>query len=250
MTETKREIALSTKEVSKNFGEMVAVNRVSIDVEEGELRAIIGPNGAGKTTLFNLICGNLRCTSGRVYFFGQDITNMLLYKRARLGLGRTFQRTSIFINLSIAENLTLAKMSKEIGRETFEIQREGLDFERFLRQFGLEDKAKNIVKELSYGEQRKLEIILGLALNSKVLLLDEPTAGLSSDETAEMVHLIETLKGKTTIVLIEHDMDVVFEVADRITVLHQGGVISDGSRESVKGDQKVQQAYFGTFWST
>lgn len=239
-------IAISIKKISKSFGNMRAVNNVSIDVQEGELRAIIGPNGAGKTTLFNLICGNLTCTSGRVDLFGKDITNLPLYRRARLGLGRTYQRNSIFFNLSVAENLMLADMSKEIGRETFAGPKEKSDSIELLKQFGLEGKADRLTQELSYGEQRKLEIILGLALKSKVLLLDEPAAGLSPDETSEIVRLIKTLKGKTTVILIEHDMDVVFGVADRITVLHHGVVLADGSKESIKNDPKVRDAYFGT----
>jgi branched-chain amino acid transport system ATP-binding protein len=239
-------IAISTKNVSKSFGNMWAVNNVSIDAREGELRAIIGPNGAGKTTLFNLICGNLSCNSGKVELFGKDITHLSLYRRARLGLGRTYQRNSIFFNLSVYENLMLADMSKEISRDTFTGSREKSGSMELLKQFGLEGKAEMLTQELSYGEQRKLEIILGLALKSKVLLLDEPAAGLSPNETSEIVRLIKTLKGKTTVILIEHDMDVVFGVADRITVLHHGVVLADGSRESIKNDAKVRDAYFGT----
>jgi len=248
--EAKSQIAISTRDVSKAFGAMLAVRKVSIDVAEGEVRAIIGPNGAGKTTLFNLICGNLRCTSGRVYFFGQDITEMPIHQRARLGLGRTFQQNSLFPDLSVGENLKLATMPKKISRRTFGSSQRGAEAEDILQHYGLEGIGETVVKELSYGDQRKLEIILGLALQAKVFLLDEPTAGLSPKETSEMVGLISTLKGKATIILIEHDMDVVFDVADKITVLHFGEVLMDGDKESIKAAPAVQQAYFGTLWKS
>jgi len=239
-------IAVSIQGITKKFGNMTAVNDVSFNVHSGELRAVIGPNGAGKTTLFNLICGNLTCNSGKIVLFGKDITNLPLYRRARLGLGRTYQRNSIFFNLSVAENVMLADMSKEISHNTFgrpKIKSESMEL---LKQFGLDEKADKMTQELAYGEQRKLEIILGLALKSKVLLLDEPAAGLSPEETSEIVRLIKALKGEKTVILIEHDMDVVFGVADRITVLHHGEVLADDSRESIKNNPTVRDAYFGT----
>jgi branched-chain amino acid transport system ATP-binding protein len=238
-------VALATQELSKSFGAMLAVHGVSLEIPEGEIRAIIGPNGAGKTTLFNLISGSLRSTSGRVFFFGEEITHLPVYQRARLGLGRTCQQTSVFPHLSVAQNLRLACMPKTIGK----FGQTPLSVstpKKYLEEFGLLEKGQSIVHELSYGEQRKLEIILGLALNSKVLLLDEPTAGLSPQETEEMIRLIGTIKGKATILLIEHDMDVVFGVADRITVLNFGEVIAEGSKEEIQANPFVQQAYFGT----
>jgi len=247
---TDQKIAISTRKVRKSFGAMVAVDEVSLEVEAGQLRAVIGPNGAGKTTLFNLICGQLRCSSGQVYFFGRNITDMPLYKRVRLGIGRTFQQTSVFSELTVGENLLLATMSKNIGKDTFGSRGVSPETEVLLEKFGLEDHIRAQVKELSYGDQRKLEILLGLALNSKVLLLDEPSAGLSTVETTEMIRIIETIKGEITIILIEHDMDVVFEVADKITVLHHGRVIADGDKQAVKADPTVQKAYFGTLWKS
>lgn len=239
--------ALVLKDVTKRFGGLTAVNGASLSVPTGELRAIIGPNGAGKTTLFNLICGELHCTSGSIHLFGLDITRLRPHQRVGLGIARTFQKTNVFPNLSVAANLHFALMRKPLGFGAFR----GLDHElfakaeRLLAHFGLEGKAETPVKSLSYGEQRQIEVILGVALEPKVLLLDEPTAGLSSSDIGRITEMIQELRKNLTIVLVEHDMDVVFHLADRITVLHYGRVIAEGDIEEVKANPDVQEAYLG-----
>lgn len=239
--------ALVLKDVSKRFGGLSAVDKVCLSVPAGELRAIIGPNGAGKTTLFNLICGELRCTSGSIYLFSRDITRLAPHQRVASGIGRTFQKTNVFPNLSVASNLHFALMQKSLGFGAFR----ALDHElfakahRLLAHFGLEDKAESPVRSLSYGEQRQIEVILGVALEPKLLLLDEPTAGLSPADIGIITEMIRELKKDLTIVLVEHDMDVVFDLADRITVLHYGRVIAEGEKDEVKANPAVREAYLG-----
>lgn len=241
---------LRTEHLSRNFGGLMAVNNVNIAVEPGERRAIIGPNGAGKTTFFNLLSGELRPLSGRIFLDEQDITPLPVYERARLGIGRTFQRNNLFLGLTVYENVQLA-LQQRLGiasrwfqaADAFdELKQEALDL---LTALDLEERLFQPAGSLSYGEQRQLEIALALAMKPRVLLLDEPTAGMSPAETAAMVQMIENLPRDVTLLIIEHDMDVVFSLADRITVLHYGEVIAEGTPEEVKNNPRVLEVYLG-----
>ena len=241
---------LEVVDLSKAFGGLLAVNKVSLAVEPGERHAIIGPNGAGKSTLFNVITGELTPTSGRVTFDGRDITGLPVYKRANLGLGHTFQRNNLFMGLTVFENVRLATQHRQrINRHWFkavesfsQVQEEA---EAILGQVGLLPQMKRLVSELAYGQQRALEIALALATKPEVLLLDEPTAGMSPGETVEMVELIGKLPRSLTMMIVEHDMDVIFSLADRITVLHYGQIIGSGAPDEVRADPKVQEIYLG-----
>ena len=238
---------LCLNKLSKNFGGLTALHEFSLEVREKEIRAIIGPNGAGKTTLFNLICGELAPSAGDIFLFGQNVNRMPLHQRIRLGLGRTFQKTSLFPSLTVLENVLLAIEGKRIGIGTFGLINNNSLFKAkdLLEQFDLLDKENSTVKELSYGEQRQIEIILALALEPKMILLDEPAAGLSLIELNPVVEMIRSLHHKITIVVIEHDMDVVFKLADFITVLHFGKKLSEGTKDDIKVDPKVRDIYLG-----
>ena len=241
---------LELVEVSKSFGGLMAVDALSVRVEAGERRAILGPNGAGKTTLFNLISGMLPPTSGRIVLFGRDVTRMPAHRRASLGLGRTFQITNLFVSLSVFENVLLACQAHHKHRFAFHkpVTRYSdlMDkVEEILEQWGLEDRREVIVGNLSYGDQRQLEVIMALAGEPLVLLLDEPTAGLSPSETARMTRFLTGLDDSITILLIEHDMDVAFAVADRVTVMHFGAIFAQGTPEEVRTNPEVLSIYLG-----
>ncbi|MDY6764219.1 MAG: ABC transporter ATP-binding protein [Halobacteria archaeon] len=247
-----REAALGTVNLTRTFGELVAVDDVTLSIPEGELRAIIGPNGAGKTTLFNTVTGALPPTRGSVWFYGEEITELPEHERPHIGLARSFQSNQLFNNQTVLENvrvivqtasqgsfsLDLFRGSRSVGREkAIElIDRVGLDA-------GLKTKAKN----LSHGDQRRLGIAMALATDPKILLLDEPTSGMSPQATKNTASLIEEIKEQMglTVLLIEHDMDVVLSISDRITVLDRGQAIATGTPEEVRGDAKVQDAYLG-----
>jgi branched-chain amino acid transport system ATP-binding protein len=243
--------ALSLAEVSKAFGGLRAVDEVSLQVLPGERRAIIGPNGAGKTTLFNLISGELPPTEGRITLFGRDITRLPAHRRAALGLARTYQITNLFPRLTVLENCLLAvqalmpiKLHLHRGMNRYSAL-----FERaraVLEAVGLTGKEDEIVRNFSYGEQRQLEIALALAGAPKLLLLDEPTAGLSPAESHMITALLKKLDPAMTVLVIEHDMDVAFELTNRVTVLHFGKVVADGLGEEVKANPLVQEIYLGT----
>lgn len=241
---------LTVSRLSRQFGGITALNDVTMTVEPGERRAIIGPNGAGKSTLFNLISGELHPTAGRVYLAGRDITALSTPRRARLGLGRTFQRNNLFANLTVFENVYLA-VPQSIGwsRALFSRagQRNGIGrvVDQLLERVDLQAQRDAPVSTLAYGQQRALEVALALAGQPNILLLDEPTAGMSPAETAEIIALIKSLPAALTILIVEHDMDVVFSLADRITVLHYGQVISEGSPAEVRADPQVQEIYLG-----
>jgi len=243
-------LALRLERVSKAFGGLRAVDAVELAVRPGERRALIGPNGAGKTTLFNLVAGALPVTAGRIELFGRDVTRMPAHRRAALGLTRTFQVSNLFASLSVLENcllavqaLTAAKfvMHRPLARDAALRARA----EETLAAVGLADRAAATVRNLSHGEQRQLEIALALAGQPRVLLLDEPTAGLSPAESRLMAGLLRRLDPEITVLMIEHDMDIALELSDMVTVLHYGRVIADGPREQVKADPQVKEIYLG-----
>ena len=242
---------LVLEELTKEFGGLVAVDHVSLEVTPGERHGIIGPNGAGKTTLFNLICGDLAPSSGRIIHFGKDVTNLPTYKRIALGISRTFQINNLFPKLTLLQNVLLAAQGLE--KTKFVMYRPISSFKylhekarNILEEFDLWDKRDVLVENLSYGEQRQIEICLALIENPRLLLLDEPTAGLSRAETLAFTSTLKKLDSNITILLIEHDMDVAFELAEKITVLHQGRLVSSGYKEAIKSDPTVQEIYLGT----
>ena len=244
-------VALSLAGLSKEFGGLRAVDGVSFDIAPGEKRAIIGPNGAGKTTLFSLISGETRPTGGRISLFGRDVTRLAPHRRAALGLARTYQITNLFPRLTALENCLLAVQALTPAK--FHLHRPLSRYAAFhdraravLDAVGLGDKAEEAVRNLSHGEQRQLEIALSLAGSPKLLLLDEPTAGLSPAESQTMTALLKSLDPAITLLVIEHDMDVAFALTDRITVLHYGKVVADGLAQEVKANALVQEIYLGT----
>jgi len=243
---------LQVKAVSKHFGSLVAVNNISMTVEPGELRAIIGPNGAGKTTFFNLITGFFSPTAGRIIFNGQDVTDLLPARRVWCGMARTFQVTEVFPELTVWENLRIAvEVASGLRLRAWLARADDEKIRARVRELidmgGLAAKAGRQVGELSHGDQRATEIMMALALKPRLLLLDEPTAGMGDQETYEITQLIHRLHkdGKLTIVLIEHDMRVVFHLADRIMVLDQGKFLADGTPKEIASNKAVQTAYLG-----
>jgi branched-chain amino acid transport system ATP-binding protein len=242
--------ALAVHGLSKNFGGVEALGGIDLEVPQSERRALIGPNGAGKTTLFHSIAGALFPSSGSVFLFGRDITRMAPYRRARLGLARTFQITNLFAHLTVLENIMLALQGADPASvaplRQIVAKRSPVDAAaQLLEQWNLGASGRRIVRELSYGEQRPIELILALAGSPRVLLLDEPTAGLSAAETARVVTMVRSLPREITILMIEHDMDVAFELADRITVLHQGRVIAEGDQDAIRRHPQVSEIYLG-----
>ena len=242
--------ALRVNNLSKHFGGVLAVNKVSFSVEAGERVAIIGPNGAGKTTLFNLINGQLSATEGRTYFFGQDVTSLPTHMRANLGMARAFQIISLLQNLTVLDNALLTLHGTKPSR--YSMLRPMKEFRgvadkaaHALKTLELWDKRDEPVKNLSYGEQRRLEIWLGLAMEPKLLLLDEPSAGSTREEVTDIISIIRNLDSDITVLIVDHDMDMVFEAAERIIVLHFGEVITDGTPQEVKANQKVKEIYMG-----
>ncbi|MGH8612962.1 MAG: ABC transporter ATP-binding protein, partial [Gammaproteobacteria bacterium] len=213
-----------------DFGGLRALDAVTLGVEEGERRVILGPNGAGKTTLFNVMTGLLRPASGAIRLFDEDVTSFSTHRRARLGLGRTFQITTLFPMLTVLDSVLLALRGKErlssFFSETVNAHSRYIDrAEQLLEEWRLRDRRDTPARELSYGEQRQLELVMALAMQPRVLLLDEPTAGLSPAETTTVAAMIKRFPGNLTVLLIEHDMDVALDLADRITVMHQGAVL-------------------------
>jgi len=243
--------ALELKGLCKSFGGLHAVRGVDLQVFRGDRKAIIGPNGAGKTTLFNVITGILPASSGQVLLFGRDITGWPSHRRTTLGMARTFQITSLFPRLTVLDNVLLAikgvRASKFVTWRFLSSYRDvyakAIDL---LEQVGFQDRMDVEVRNLSHGEQRQLEIVLGLASDPKILLLDEPAAGLSSGESQEMAKFLMRLDPDLAILLIEHDMDVVFDVADHIAVLHFGEVLERGASTQIRASQKVQEIYLGS----
>ncbi|MFQ6033776.1 MAG: ABC transporter ATP-binding protein [Candidatus Bipolaricaulia bacterium] len=240
---------LETEGLTKNFGNLTAVNRLDFRVEEGELGSIIGPNGAGKTTLFNLITGKLRPSGGVIRFKGKEITGLPPHAIARRGLARSFQLTNIFPNLTVFENVRIAVQAKTPRLSYFaqvtSLARLNEKTEELLERIGLLQHRDELAQNLSYGDQRHLEIGIALAIEPDLLLLDEPTSGMSPFETQATIRLIKQLSQDLTILLIEHDMDLVMAVSDSIMVMHYGEKIAEGTPEEVASEARVQEAYLG-----
>lgn len=243
---------LETDRLTVTFGGHTAVDAVTFRLEAGSFKSIIGPNGAGKTTLFNLLGGQIRPTSGSVRFRGTDITDLPVHERTRLGIGRSFQLTNIFPDLTVLENVRLAVQAKEnIGFRLFSHHRKFRDLEEkayhILQRVQLDGRADLAAKHLSHGDKRKLEIAILLGLDPEVLLLDEPTAGMSMEEVPGIIELIRSLKesGKYAVLLIEHKIDMVLDLSDSVAVLFNGRLLADGSPESIMHDERVQAAYLG-----
>ncbi len=240
--------ALRVEGLSKNFGGLQVLQELSFTVEAGDRLAIIGPNGAGKTTLFNVVNGQLAATAGRVYLLGQDITHLGPHRRLHLGLSRSFQLNNLFFNLTLIDNMLLAlqgaqrphfRMFRSINTDFFAMA------QNLLEPMGLWEKRFDPVKNLSYGDQRLLEIAFALASKPKLLLLDEPTAGLPRAEATAFTDTIRNLLGDTALFFCAHDMDLVFSLADRIMVLYFGKIIARGTPEEIRADPRVQEIYLG-----
>ena len=235
----------------KSFGGLHAVRGVDLTIMPGDRKAIIGPNGAGKTTLFNVITGILPASAGQVRLFGRDVTAWASHRRAALGMARTFQITSLFPRLTVLDNVLLAikgvRPSKFVAWRFMSSYRDVYHkADKLLEQAGFLDRRDTEVRHLSHGEQRQLEIVLGLASDPKILLLDEPAAGLSSGESHEMAKFLMRLDRSLAILLIEHDMDVVFGVTDHISVLHFGELLESGTADCIRSSKRVQEIYLGT----
>jgi len=242
--------ALRTEGLTKDFGGVRAINNVSFRVEVGERLVIIGPNGAGKTTLFNLINGQLSPTAGRIFFSERDITHMPIHQRTHLGQARSFQIISLFLSLTVLDNALLAlhgtqRSRFQLYRPTHSYQNLQVVAQEVLEAAALWNQRDEQVKNLSYGEQRRLEIALSLASRPKLLLLDEPSSGLTKEEGSQIIDLIKNLGSNITVLIVDHDMDLVFGVAERIMVLHYGQVIADGTPEEIRTDSKVREIYMG-----
>jgi ABC-type branched-subunit amino acid transport system ATPase component len=238
---------IETRDLRREFGGIKALAGVSLKVADGERRAIIGANGAGKTTLFNILTGELDPTGGAVRLAGEDVTGRRPHELARRGLARMYQRNELFDPLSARENVALA-IGAAAGPYRPFTSPPAADVaaaDRLLERVGLGERTRTAARALSHGERRQLELALALAQRPRVLLLDEPTAGMSPAETARITSLIASLEPELTIVVVEHDMDVVFRLAQRITVLHEGRVIAEGTPDEVRGDTQVNEVYLG-----
>ncbi len=248
-------IILEAQHLRKDYGGLTAVADVSVSVRAGSLHSIIGPNGAGKTTLFNLLSGAVKPTAGRVIFRGRDITGLPPTRIAHLGIGRSFQITNIFPNLTVFENVRLA--AQAMGRDSLNLWvpvsrlRSYQDCaHQVLARVGLAEKADALASTLPHGDKRKLEIGILLALDPEVLLLDEPTAGMASEQVPELMALIAEIRqrGNKTILLVEHNMDVVMQASDLITVMHYGTVLAEGRPAEIASNEQVQKAYLGELY--
>lgn len=237
-------VLLETRALTKDFGGLHAVNHVDFSLPAGEIRAIIGPNGAGKTSFVSLVCGRIEPTSGAIAFDGHDITRLPAYSRVRLGIAYTFQITSVFANLSAYDNVALAvQRTLTDGRGHGRLHQGVM---AALARTGLADRAGTLAGSLAYGHQRLLEVAMGLALKPRLLILDEPTQGLSDGEIEGFVALVREIADDATVLLIEHNMDVVMGLAHRITVMDAGKILAEGTPGEIRANAAVQQAYLGT----
>jgi len=241
---------LRVEKVTKSFDGFVAVKDVDLTVEKGQMACIIGPNGAGKSTMFNLITGHLQPTHGSVFFHDQNITGLPPHKICQLGMGRSFQRTNIFPRLTVFDNVQVAVLSHHKKTRNFFTSAKRLvqpETYALLEQVGLADEAQSISGTLSYGFQKQLELGIALASEPEILLLDEPTAGMSPQETTSTIALIDKIVRERglTLLFTEHDMDVVFSIAEKITVLHQGQVLAEGKPDEMRRNPEVQRVYLG-----
>lgn len=248
-------VILETQDLRREFGALVAVDDVSVKIEEGSLHSIIGPNGAGKTTFFNLVSGTLKPTAGRVLYKGEDITDLAVHRTIHKGIGRSFQITNIFPNLTVFENVRLA--CQALGSDSFRLFKSHTKATPYLErasevleEVGLSDRALTLARTLPHGDQRKLELGMILAPDPDVLMLDEPTAGMAAEQVPELMELVQEIQeaGDKTVVLVEHNMNVVMNVSDRITVMHQGALLAEGTPAEISADERVQTAYLGALY--
>ena len=237
-------------DLEKHFGGITAVNKVNLRVDENEIHAIIGPNGAGKTTLISQVAGELKADSGQSRLLNQDITSLRPAQRARMGLARSFQITNVMLPMTLIENVSIAVQNRK--GHSFRFWKSALEDNELieeamqaLRMVGLDDRANRIASEVSHGEHRQLEIAMAIAMEPELLLLDEPTAGMGPEESADLIQILQRVKGQKTVLLIEHDMDAVFSLADQISVLVYGQIIATGSKEEIRANPEVQNAYLG-----
>lgn len=238
---------LETQKLCKHFGGLIAVNKVDYTVEKGKLHSIIGPNGAGKTTFFNMIAGDLDITAGQIVFQGEDITELSTFQRSHKGIGRTYQITNIFPRLTVHENIRIAAQSRKTSFNMWtgisghpEIIEKA---DAIVEKIHLSDKRHDLAGTLAHGEQRYLEIGIALATDPVLLLLDEPTAGMSPEESRQTADFIRELSDPLTIILVEHDMEIVMEISDKITVLHNGAFLAEGSVDEIRNNEEVQRVY-------
>jgi branched-chain amino acid transport system ATP-binding protein len=241
---------LEIERLGKRFGGVVASDAIALAIPQGELHAIIGPNGAGKTTLISQLAGEIAPDAGHIRFAGRDITGLPIFRRSQLGLARSFQITSLFLDFTVLDNVALAVQAH--AGHSFRFWRDARSQSELrtparaaLTRVGLAGRADVVVSNLSHGEHRQLEIAMALATTPRMLLLDEPMAGMGPDESARMVKTLRELKRELTILLIEHDMEAVFALADRITVLVYGRIIASGTPEAIRANAEVRQAYLG-----
>ena len=243
-------VALRAHGVSRFFGGLAAVNDVSLECRMGEVHAVIGPNGAGKTTLINLLSGDMPLSSGRIELDGRDITGLASHRISRLGVGRSYQKTNVFLSLTAVENCRLAAQSRlrssmRFFRDAGKYAQPREEAERVLAQVGLESRAGAVLAAMSHGERRQVEIAMTLATRPRVLLLDEPLAGMGAEESLRIVEVLRKLVADHAILLVEHDMDAVFAVANVLTVMVNGTVLESGAPEQIRGSRAVQEAYLG-----
>ena len=241
---------LKARGLTKTFGAIRATDGLSLDVWTGEILAVIGPNGAGKTTAVGQLSGELKSDAGTIHFEGRDISGLPMHKRAHLGLARSFQITSIFLRFTAEDNVAMALQAQDghsfrFWKAARNDQRLRNPAREMLEEVGLADRADVVAANLSHGEQRQLELAMALATHPSMLLLDEPIAGMGLEDSSRMVDFLLNLKGRVTILLVEHDMDAVFALADRITVLVYGKVAATGTPEKIRTDPTVQKAYLG-----
>jgi len=248
------DVTLAARALRRSFGGVSAVDGVDLAVQTGEFRSIIGPNGAGKTTLFNLLTGRVRVHGGVMLFEGADITHLSAHRRCRAGIGRTFQINNIFPSASVRENVRLALLS--FHRRTWNMlvpaaRLYGGESDEIVAMVGLSSQVDRRASEISYGDRRRLELAIALACRPRLLLLDEPTCGMSLADRPALIALIQDIRRKTgmTVIMIEHDMDLVFSVADRISVMHHGRVIAEGAPDEIAANRRVQEVYLGEDYS-